>query len=191
MADQLKNHILNFVTPPTEELNDFLNNFEFQSIDNKEFLLKEGQYCKHQYFILKGCFRCFFINRKGVEKIVNFGIENWWLTDFESFINQTPSKLSIQAAEHSQILKISKNKLGTFLKDSLELNRYFRIILEKVRVADQRRIQFMYDLSGEELYDVFREHNPHFVQRVPQYMLASYLGFTPEFLSKVRAKKKS
>ncbi|MBQ4821485.1 Crp/Fnr family transcriptional regulator [Aquimarina sp. MMG016] len=190
ITDQLKNHILSFAAPTEKEINDFLNNFEFLAIKNKEFLLKEGQYCKHQYFILKGCFRCFFINHKGAEKVVNFGIENWWLSDFESLINQTPSLLNIQAAENSKVLKISKEKLDAFLEDSLELNRYFRIILEKVRVADQRRIQFMYNLSGEELYNTFREYNPSFVQRVPQYMLASYLGFTPEFLSKIRAKKK-
>jgi len=123
--------------------------------------------------------------------VVNFGIENWWLSNFDSLYNQTPSEINIQAAEDSLVLKISKTQLDSFLKNSLELNQYFRHIHEKVRVADQRRIQFMYTLSGEELYDVFYKHNPHFVQRVPQYMLASYLGFTPEFLSKIRARKKS
>ncbi len=191
MKDQLKEHILKFVTPSESELQSFLSTLDFESINNKEYLLKEGQYCKYQYFILKGCFRAFFVNRKGVEKVVNFGIENWWLTNFDSFINQTLSELNIQAAEDSLVLKISKEKLDSVLKHSLELNRYFRIILEKVRIADQRRIQFMYNLSGEELYDVFYEQNPDFVQRVPQYMLASYLGFTPEFLSKIRGKKKA
>ncbi len=190
MTEQLKDHILKFVTPPESELQSFLNVMEFENIENKQYILKERQYCKFQYFILKGCFRSFFINKKGVEKVVNFGIEDWWLTNFDSFINQTPSELNIQAAEDSQVLKISKQKLDDILKESLELNRYFRIILEKVRIADQRRIQFMYTLSGEELYTVFCEYNPDFVQRVPQYMLASYLGFTPEFLSKIRRKRK-
>ncbi|GAA4278192.1 Crp/Fnr family transcriptional regulator [Aquimarina mytili] len=190
MTDQLKNHILKFVTPPDNELQSFLNLMELEDIKNRDYLLKEGHYCKYQYFILKGCFRSFFIDRKGVEKVVNFGIEDWWLTNFDSFINQTISELNIQAAEDSKVLKISKSNLDHILRDSLELNRYFRIILEKVRIADQRRIQFMYNLSGEELYTVFNEHNPDFVQRVPQYMLASYLGFTPEFLSKIRRKKK-
>ncbi|MBQ0733679.1 Crp/Fnr family transcriptional regulator [Aquimarina celericrescens] len=190
MKDQLKNHILKFVSPPESDLQTFLDAMTFETLKNKESLIKQGQYCKHQYFILKGCLRSFFVNEKGVEKIVNFGIENWWLTNIDSFINQTPSKLNIQAAEDSIVLKINKQKLDTILKDSLELNRYFRIILEKVRIADQRRIQFIYNLSGEELYSIFCKHNPDFVQRVPQYMLASYLGFTPEFLSKIRGRKK-
>ncbi|MDY8134476.1 Crp/Fnr family transcriptional regulator [Aquimarina sp. 2201CG5-10] len=191
MIDQLKNHILTFVAIPENELDIFLNAFEIQTISNKEYLVTEGSHCKHKYFILQGCFRCFFVNRKGVEKVVNFGIENWWITDFDSFINQTVSHLNIQATEDSVVLKISKSVLDTFLEKSLPLNQYFRIILEKVRVADQKRIQFMYDLSGEELYDVFCDYNPDFVQRIPQYMLASYLGFTPEFLSKIRGQKKS
>ncbi len=190
MKDQLKNHILQFANPTEKELQSFLDLFDLKSIENKEYLIQEGQYCRHQYFILKGCFRSFFVNRKGIEKVINFGIENWWLTDFDGFINQTPSEINIQAAENSQVLKISKTQLDIILTNSLELNRYFRIILEKVRIADQRRIQFMYSLSGEELYQVFCDHNPKFVQRIPQYMLASYLGFTPEFLSKIRARKK-
>ncbi|AXT62902.1 Crp/Fnr family transcriptional regulator [Aquimarina sp. AD10] len=190
MVEPLKNHILRFVTPPSNELSLFLRALEYQDVNNKEYLLKEGQYCKHIYFIIKGCFRSYFLNSKGVEKVINFGIEDWWYTNFDSFINQTPSEFSIQAAEDSLILKINKEKLDCILKDSLSLNQYFRIIHEKVRIADQRRIQFMYKLSGEELYTVFCKYNPDFVQRVPQYMLASYLGFTPEFLSKIRARKK-
>ncbi len=190
MTEQLKNHILKFVTPPDSELQSFLNLMEFEDVKNKEYLLKEGRYCKYQYFILEGCLRSFFINKKGVEKVVNFGIEDWWFTNVDSFTNQTLSALNIQAAEDSKVLKISKSKLDYILQNSLELNRYFRSILEKVRIADQRRIQFMFNLSGEELYTTFNDYYPDFVQRVPQYMLASYLGFTPEFLSKIRNKKK-
>ncbi len=191
MKEQLKNHILKFVSPSESELKAFLNATTFKTIKNKEYLVKEGQYCNYQYFILNGCFRSFFVNKKGVEKVVNFGIEDWWLTDLDSFINQKPSELNIQAAEDSQVLKISKEKLDAILEKTLVLNQYFRIIHEKVRIADQKRIQFMYSLSGEELYHVFCQHNPDFVQRVPQYMLASYLGFTPEFLSKIRGRKKT
>ncbi|WP_170837128.1 Crp/Fnr family transcriptional regulator [Aquimarina amphilecti] len=172
-------------------MNHFINMVELENIKNKQFILKEGHYCNYNHFIINGCFRSFFINKKGVEKTVNFGIEDWWLTDFDSFINKTQTKLNIQATEDAIILKISKFNFDTILQNSLEINKYFRIILERVRIADQRRIQYMFNLSGEELYTTFYKYNPEFVQRIPQYMLASYLGFTPEFLSKIRAKKHS
>lgn len=186
---KLQEHILKFASPSEEELAAFLESLELQEIDNKEFIVKSGQLCRYQYFIVKGCFRVFFINKKGAEKITNFGIENWWITDHDSFGNQTPSQLYIQAVERSRVLRISKSALNGALAHSLELNRYFRRIWERVRIADQKRIQFMFDLSGRELYQTFLDYNPDFVQRVPQYMLASYLGFTPEFLSKIRAEK--
>ena len=186
---QLQEHILKFAHPSQEELASFFESLELQEIDNKDFIVKRGQLCRHQYFIVKGCFRVFFINKKGVEKITNFGIENWWITDHDSFGNQIPSQLYIQAVENSLVFRINKSALDEVLAHSLELNRYFRIIWERVRIADQKRIQFMFDLSGRELYQSFLDYNPDFVQRVPQYMLASYLGFTPEFLSKIRGEK--
>ncbi|WP_298320335.1 Crp/Fnr family transcriptional regulator [uncultured Aquimarina sp.] len=191
MTASLKKHILRFVSPSKKEMEDFLNIIELENIPAKHYILKEGHYCNYNHFIVKGCFRSFFINKKGVEKTINFGIEDWWLTDFDSFMNQTQTQLNIQATEDATVLKISKTKLDTILQDSLEINKYFRIILERVRIADQRRIQYMFNLSGKELYNTFYEYNPEFVQRIPQYMLASYLGFTPEFLSKIRAKKHS
>ncbi|WP_299215797.1 Crp/Fnr family transcriptional regulator [uncultured Aquimarina sp.] len=191
MIESLKNHILRFVSPSKKEMEDFLNIIESENIPAKHYILKEGHYCNYNHFIVKGCFRSFFINEKGVEKTINFGIEDWWLTDFDSFMNRTQTQLNIQATEDATVLKISKPNLDMVLKSSLEINKYFRIILERVRIADQRRIQYMFNLSGEELYNTFYEYNPEFVQRIPQYMLASYLGFTPEFLSKIRAKKHS
>ncbi|KAA1241566.1 Crp/Fnr family transcriptional regulator [Aquimarina sp. RZ0] len=160
ITNPLKNHILRFANPVKTELQEFLNTIEPENINNKQYILEQGQHCRYTYFIIKGCFRSFFINKKGVDTIINFGIENWWLTDFDSFINKSISQLNIQATEESLVLKISKEKLDTILNRSLEMNKYFRIILEKVRIADQRRIQFMYNLSGEELYNTFCEYNP-------------------------------
>lgn len=190
MSKALINHILKFAKPSLKELDEFVNDFSIHKIAKKEYLLQNNQQAKFLYFIIKGCFRSFFINKKGVEKNIHFAIENWWTTDYDSFLTTTPTQLNIQALENSTVLKISKEKLHQHLDQSLELNKYFRIIQEKVRVADQRRLYFIFDFSGEEIYDHFRTHNPEFMQRVPQYMLASYLGFTPEFLSKIRGHKK-
>lgn len=186
MYDQLKNHIIKFAKPANKELELLSESLRAKEIKKKAFLLKEGQFCDNVCFIVEGCFRSFFINEKGVEKIINFGIEDWWITDYDSFSNFCPTRLYIQAIEDSKILCISKKDLDSILDQSLELNKYFRILMEKVRIADQRRIEYLFNLSGVELYKLFSEAYPDFVQRVPQFMLASYLGFTPEFLSKIR-----
>ncbi|NLT52635.1 MAG: Crp/Fnr family transcriptional regulator [Ignavibacteria bacterium] len=183
---QLKNSILQFATPSDETFEEFNDLLEYREINKKEFILTKGQNCKHHYFILKGCFRSFFINEKGTEKILNFGIENWWITDYDSLTNLCPTNLYIQAIENSQVLCITKENMDKALNHSLEMNRYFRIIAEKVRIADQRRMYYMFNLSGKEIYTMFCEKFPEFVQRIPLYMLASYFGLTPEFLSKIR-----
>ncbi|MBX2874457.1 MAG: Crp/Fnr family transcriptional regulator [Saprospiraceae bacterium] len=163
---------------------------EERFISKKDFLLQEGQRCLHQYFVVQGCFRMFYINPKGMEQIITFGIEDWWITDYDSLLNQQASEHNIQALEDAVVLSITREKLEYLFKTHRALETYFRIVNERVRIADQRRLQFMFDLSGEELYDTFYQANPGFVQRIPQYMLASYLGFTPEFLSKIRSKKR-
>lgn len=155
----------------------------------KQHLLTAGHTCHYKYFILEGCMRSYFVNSKGAEQIVNFAIEDWWMTDYDSFINQNISQLNIQAIEDCTVLRLSKPEFDKLTSQSPAISTYFRTILEKRHIADQRRIQYMFNLSGEEMYDTFFEHNPSFTQRVPQYMLASYLGFTPEFLSKIRKKK--
>lgn len=190
MYEQLKKHILQFATPTQDILNEFYSLLEYEQIKKKDFLLKEGQYCEYKYFVLKGCFRSFFINEKGQEKILNFGIENWWITDYESFSNSSPTNLFIQAVETYTVLKITKDNLDKILDHSLELKKYFRIIMEKVRIADQKRIYYMFNLSGKELYDLFCTYYPEFLQRIPQFMMASYLGLTPEFIAKLEEPSK-
>ncbi|SMD33087.1 cAMP-binding domain of CRP or a regulatory subunit of cAMP-dependent protein kinases [Reichenbachiella faecimaris] len=157
--------------------------------DKKDHLLTAGHRCHFKYFILSGCMRSYFMNNKGGEQIVNFGIEDWWMTDYDSFVNEDISHLNIQALEQCEVLRLSRSDFDHVVATSAGLNTYFRVILEKRHIADQRRIQYMFNMSGEEIYDHFNRSNPDFVQRVPQYMLASYLGFTPEFLSKIRKRK--
>lgn len=187
--EQLKKHILLFANPSKDILDELNGLLVCREIKKKDFLLQKGQYCKYHNFILKGCFRSFFIDNKGAEKILNFGVENWWITDFDSFATSHCAEIAIQAIEDSVVLSITKEDLDKLLGHSLEMNRYFRILTEKVRVADQRRMQYMFNMSGKELYDFFCLNFPEFVQRIPLYMLASYFNFTPEFLSKVRGSK--
>ncbi|MEO9966293.1 MAG: Crp/Fnr family transcriptional regulator [Reichenbachiella sp.] len=189
MVDQLIAHIRKFSTVEEADLILLESLIRRKTYQKKELVLPAGHRCHYQHFIVSGCMRSFFINNKGVEQIVNFGIENWWMTDYDSFVNERASALNIQALEECEVLSINKLGFDELIRKSSGLANYFRIILEKRHIADQRRIQYMFNLTGEEIYDTFFNLNPEFIQRVPQYMLASYLGFTPEFLSKIRKKK--
>ncbi|WP_020526478.1 Crp/Fnr family transcriptional regulator [Flexithrix dorotheae] len=189
MNPQLTEHIKQFASPTEEDLALLFEEVEYKAVGPKEFLLKEGQFCKFQYFVLKGCLRLYQINDRGNEQIFNFGIPNWWITDLDSLINHTPAKKYIQATKKCEVLKFSRVHLEKVMAVSPAICNYFRILLEKVKVADQRKMEYSLKFSGEELYHHFCSKNPAFVQEVPQYMIASYLGFTPEFISKIRGKK--
>jgi len=158
-------------------------------IKKKALLLKEGQVCKANYFVEKGCLRLFFVDEKGAEQTSQFAIENWWITDYASFCNRAPSQFYIQAVEHSSIIAIERTVQEALFAQLPQLERYFRQVLENAYAASQQRIRYMFSLSKENMYKHFSASFPGFVQRVPQYMLASYLGLTPEYVSEIRKKK--
>lgn len=159
------------------------------NLKKNEFLLKEGQVCRHMYFVEKGCLRMFFINKKLTEQITQFAIENWWLSDYFSFMDKNPSNYYIQAIEKSEIVAIDCFNYEELLNEIPQLEKYFRIILQKAVAAAQHRAKLQYQLSKEEFYQHFVTSFPEFNQRVPQYMIASYLGLTPEYVSELRKKR--
>lgn len=120
---------------------------------------------------------------------MQFAIENWWITDYLSYHNNTPSHFYIQAVENCDVIAIEKSVCECLLIQIPKLERYFRIVSQKSFGAAQMRIKFLFTMSAEERYHHFNDLNPEFVQRVPQYMLASYLDFSAEFMSKIRAGK--
>jgi CRP/FNR family transcriptional regulator, anaerobic regulatory protein len=154
----------------------------------KEFLLQEGQICKSNYFVEKGCLRMFFINSKSAEQITQFALDTWWMADYFSLADGTPSPYYIQAIEKSEILAFDSVVQDNLLRELPQMERYFRIVMQKALAASQLRIKYLYELSKEELYLHFSTSFPEFVQRVPQYMVASYLGLTPEYVSELRKK---
>ncbi len=189
MQEALINHIQKFTPLTKDEEQILLANFEFKSLKRKEFALKEGQICAANHFIVKGVLRMFIHTKAGEDHIVQFAIDNWWITDFNSFDFEKPSQFNIQAVEDSEVACIQKDKLEELLIKVPKLERYFRLILQRAYAASVMRLHYIFDQTGEERYKHFNSAFPDFVQRVPQYMLASYLGFTPEFLSKIRGKR--
>lgn len=189
MYSVLIKHIQKFVNLEQPEITILESSLNTSKIKKKEHVLEEGQICNTMYFVTKGCFRQYIINSKGTEQTLQFAIESWWITDFVSYHNNAPSRFYIQAVEHSDIIAIEKPVLESLLIKIPKLERYFRIVAQKAFGAAQMRINFLFTMSAEERYNHFKNQQPDFVQRVPQYMLASYLDFSAEFMSKIRAGK--
>jgi len=161
---------------------------EQSNYKKKEFVLQENNVCRNLYFVEKGCLRMYFINEKAVEQIVQFALDGWWIADLKSFINETPSEYYIQTIENSKIISIKTEKLDQLLTELPKLEKYFRIIQQKELAAAQFKSKLMYEMSKEDFYKHFCTSFPEFMQRVPQYMIASYLGLTPEYVSELRKK---
>ena len=189
MYPELLNHIHRYVQLTLEEEQLLCEKIECLNVKKKEFLLEPGKLCRGNYFVVKGVVRLFFVNDKLNEQIIQFGIENWWIADHDSLLHQQSSNCYIQTVEPSELLLLTE-KNRTLLFDQIpRLESYFRTMMQIAFVAAQRRIGFIFNQTEEERYRHFSARFPGFMQRVPQYMLASYLGFTPQFLSRLRAKK--
>lgn len=158
-------------------------------LKKKEHLLEEGNICKDIYFVESGLLRLYCTKENGAEQTTQFGLENRWITDYAAFYKQSATSFSIQALEHSVVNSINRDDYYRLLKDIPILSYYFSFIFQKACASFQTRNKYILTNTGESFYHLFCQELPEFVQRIPQYMLASYLGITPEFLSKIRRKK--
>jgi CRP-like cAMP-binding protein len=191
MSEIFKNHIKKFTEINDNEFADVLRFFHTQHVGKKENLLVEGKICKYHYFVLSGCLRKFFVTEKGMEQTTEFAIENWWMTDNIAYEKQQPTGFYIQAVENAEVLRIDYNSQEKLLFAIPKMERYFRFIYQRAYAASQMRVKYLYAFSKEEFYNHLIKLHPEFVQRIPQYLIASYLGFTPEYLSEIRKKKRS
>jgi CRP-like cAMP-binding protein len=189
MKENLIAHINKFVSLDQADKDKVCASVNLITLKKKQLILEPDQICRANYFVSKGCVRLYFINRSGQEQITQFGIENWWITDYWSWQTCQPSNYYIQAIEDAVLISINKNTYDELLLQHPKVERYFRIVLQKTHAATMRRLEYFRDQTDEERYRNFITLFPGFVQRIPQYMLASYLGFTPQFLSKIRGKK--
>ena len=191
MSEKLIQHLQKYIAIEKQDTPEVLRFFHPISLDKKENLLSENQLCRYNFFVVKGCLRMFFINGKGIEQTIHFAIENWWITDYFAFEKQAASSYYIQAVEPAEILSIDHKSQEKLLERFPQIERYFRLIFQRAYSAAQLRIKYLYDFSREEFYDHFNANFPEFIQRIPQYLLASYLNMTPEYLSEIRSKKRS
>ncbi len=187
-SEIFKKHIGKFTTLSDADFEEVFDFFTVHEVAKKETLLEEGQLCRYHYFVLEGMLRQFFVNEKGTEQTTEFALETWWLTDNIAYEHQLASSFSIQAVERSRILRISRENQEQLLQQFPQMERYFRFVYQRAYAAAQMRVKYLFSRSKEDFYrDMVRKY-PEFVQRVPQYLIASFLGFTPEYLSEIRKK---
>ncbi|MEE9363585.1 MAG: Crp/Fnr family transcriptional regulator [Cellulophaga sp.] len=173
------------LTPVEESL--ILSKVVHRNYLKNQYIIQQGDVCKTECFILSGCTKTFYIDREGQEHIVMFSIEDWWTSDLGSFITQTPADYNVQCIENTELIQISYETIETLYIEIPKLERFFRKIIERAYAASQKRIVRNFSLTAKEHYLIFKETYPKIEQRVPQYMIASYLGITKEFLSKIKS----
>lgn len=187
MVKELIQSISKHVTLTDEEQTIFEGFWNTKILEKGEYLLRNGETCKTDNFVVSGALKAYYINsNKGKEEILYFAIANWWATDIESFQNQKPSTYNIQAIERTEVVQIGFESFQTLLEKIPKLERFFRIILENYLGSLQRRIIHNQVLNAEQRYDYFTNKYPEILKKVPNYLIASYLGITPEFLSRIR-----
>jgi CRP-like cAMP-binding protein len=187
MPDPLYTHVRKRIALTKGEYDRCRAFFIPKKIRRKQFLLQEGEVCLHLAFVLSGCLRSYTVDRGGEEHVVQFAIEDWWISDLQSFLSGTSSAYTIDALEDSEILLLEKNARETLLREVPGFERFFRLLMEANYVASHRRIEESLSESAEERYLAFLKSYPALVQRIPQNQIASYLGVTPQSLSRIRS----
>lgn len=160
--------------------------FKMKTLKKRQFLLHEGSVCKFMSFIINGAMRQYHIDDKGNEHIISFGIEEWWISDRGSFTNLSPSRYNIDAIEDTNLLVTTLEEINSLKEHSPLFLKMAHILDENSFIASQKRVEATISYTAEEKFIYLMETNPVFVKRFPQNMLASYLGITPETLSRVR-----
>lgn len=175
-----------------EEISIFENFWTEKTLEKGEYLLRNGEVCRYDTYVVSGAFKAFYINSaSGNEEIVFFAIDEWWASDIDSFSKQQPSIYNIQAIERTTVLQITYQSFQKLLIALPALERYFRIILESYLGTLQKRIIYSNVYDAEHRYYDFLNTYPEIANRMPQYLIASYLGVSAEFISRVRKKNRT
>jgi len=171
-----------------EEKSHIESSFKLKKLRKKQYLQQEGDICKHMGFVVKGAARMFSVDERGHEYILRFGMEGWWLGDYESYMLEEPTKFYVEMLEDTDLLIIPKEQMMKLIATIPAVAETIRVIDKKNFIVTQQRIHAAISQTAEERYESLVKSHPDFLQRFPQNMIASYLGITPESLSRIRKK---
>jgi CRP-like cAMP-binding protein len=191
MYDLILKNISRFITLTTEEERYFISLLKIKKLKKKQYLLQEGNINRYQYFVNKGCLRTYTIDERGLEHIIQFAIEDWWTGDMYSFLTQTPARYTIEALEDSEVVCLDKASMEELYLKVPKFEKFFRQLLQNAFISLQERIISNLSKPADERYCTFIEKYPKMEQRLPLKQIASYLGITPESLSRIRSQYQS
>jgi len=185
-SNLILSNISGYIRLNEEEKAVFISLLKPMKLKRKQMLLKEGEICRYSSFVTQGCLRGYSVDENGFEHVLNFAPPNWWIADMYSLITQKPGMLNIEALEDTEILTLSKISQEELYVKVPVFERFFRIITENSLVSYQQRILDNLSLTAEERYNNFCKRYPTLITTLPSKQIASYIGVTPEFFSKIK-----
>ena len=164
---------------------------EIKKIRKRQFIDQPGFVSRYRNYVISGAFRSYYVDEEGKEHTVQIAVDDWFISDFYSYITQTPAILFVEALEDSTILRMEYNDIETLCSQMHPLSEYFRVSTERAFAFSRNRALSNLSKTAEDRFLEFNNRYPDIIERVPQYIVASYLGMTPEFLSKIRKRLES
>lgn len=185
-TDQLISYFVQYIPLREIEKNELRSRVIEKRVKRRQFILQENDVCKYYTFVVSGCFKMYGVDDSGAEHNIQFAAENDWIADVSSFHSGKPSQLYIEAIEPSVILQIDSANLIYLYHNHPKFDRIFRVIAENKSIELQNRLLQNISSTADQRYQAFLDQYPKLANRLPYTQIASYIGITPEFLSKVR-----
>lgn len=187
MYNSIDNAVAACINLNAEERHLFHSLLKFRKARKRTWLLQEGEVCNFEAFIVKGCIRVFYCDEAGAETNLSFAIEGGWVSDLQSFSEQTPSTMFIETLEDSELLLLDHPAKTELLSRIPRFERFFRLHLQRSLITLQNRWHALLAHTAEQRYNAFLDHYPDIARRITQIQIARYIGVSPEFLSKMRS----
>lgn len=182
----LLEYIQKYITLTLEEEAYFVSLLRYRKLQRRQFLVQAGEICRYEHFVLNGCLRAYYVDTEAQEHVVQFATENWWIGDLASFITGKEASFYVEALTPAEVIVISRDDLDKLYERVPKFERMFRILLQHAFVALQERTVHNLSMPARQRYERFLNKYPDIAARVALIHIASYLGMTPEFLSKIR-----
>lgn len=183
---KIKNYVARHIQLTEEEQEYFLSLLKIRTVKKKQFIVQPDFICKHRSYVYSGTMRAYLLDNKIQEHTIAFAIDDWWISDYNSYIFQQPATLFVEALEDTILIQIDYNAEGLLKETIPKFEKFFRIITERAFAFLQQRMLSNLSKTAEERYEEFMQRYAEIAKRVPQYALASYLGMSTEYLSKLR-----